>query len=91
MGALQRTQKVISFRLTALRHINKFNVNTLREVKVCYVLGVLLRWSATLNHDIHRLWKRTQRLSKRVTGTVNAYRRAASRLNHIKFLGLGGR
>jgi hypothetical protein len=66
----EQVQRDISARLTELRRSAKFDANAICEIKVRCVLKDLLEWSRTLKHDKRRLRRRSQRLLKRLHGTV---------------------
>jgi hypothetical protein len=70
-----RAQQDISFRLTELSHIVRFNAQAIHETRVRRAVKDLLRRSLTLRHDRRRLRKRSQHLLKRLSGTIYHYQR----------------
>ncbi|KAF2191292.1 hypothetical protein K469DRAFT_746661 [Zopfia rhizophila CBS 207.26] len=68
----EKAQRIISFRLTALHRLARFNVRAIRETKVRQVLKQLLEPGGTPRHDKRRLRKRSQYLLRRLNGTIYA-------------------
>ena len=68
-------EKDISFRLTALNQVARFDTKAIHEIRIRRAVKELLERSCTLGHDRRRLRKRSQHLLRRLNGTIYAYRR----------------
>lgn len=68
-------QKAVSARLTALHRLVRFDSTAIHDINVLQVIIELLERTSELRQDNHRLRKRSQRLMKRLSGTIYAHRR----------------
>ena len=71
----QEAQTNISARLTALHRLVRFDSTAIHDINVLQVIIELLERTSELRQDNHRLRKRSQRLMKRLSGTIYAHRR----------------
>jgi hypothetical protein len=71
----EQAQKDVSARLTILNRFVRFDCRAIHKIKVRQVIIELLERTSALKHDRYRLRKRSQRLMKRLSGTIYAYRR----------------
>jgi hypothetical protein len=70
----EQLQKDISARLTALHCLGRFDAKAIPQIKVRQVVKELLKRISKVKNDRHRLRMRSPRLTRRLRGTICAYR-----------------